>query len=219
MAPFVGFDWEILPGLVSKNRLTYDYFSYPNEKESTYNGLIMSTFLRHFVLDNFYQEIGFESITRWYPDRKIYLSNGRKDNEDRKDDIYRIKYNLGYYSEKFFVRLSNELRRGDSNDMYQDYYDCWIYRLRPSLMYFFTSNLYSDISFIYKYTNYDQRRSTEDINTREREHTYMLNISLYYDINKNVTLGVTYSYSENKSNDPFQKYSGSVISGGVYYNF
>ncbi len=219
LSPYIGFDWTILPGLVSRNRLTYDYFSYPNDKESTYNGLNMSTFLRHFVLDNFYQEIGFETIMRWYPDRKIYTSSGWPDSKDRADDRYRIKYNIGYYSERFFLRVSNEMRRADSNDMYQDYYDYWMYRLRPSLMYFFTEKLYTDISFLYKYTKYDDRRSTESNEVREKDHTYMLSAALYYDINRNLTLGFTYSYTENRSNDPFQKYSGSVVSGGIYYNF
>lgn len=43
-------------GLISKNRLTVNSFSYLNEKESTYRGLNVSRVLCHFVLDNFYIE-------------------------------------------------------------------------------------------------------------------------------------------------------------------
>jgi hypothetical protein len=76
-----------------------------------------------------------------------------------------------------------------------------------------------DVSLVYRYMRYKDRRSTEDTGRRERDHTYIFNSSLYYDLSDNFTLGVTYSYSENVSNDPFQDYSGSVISGGIYYNF
>ena len=106
-----------------------------------------------------------------------------------------------------------------TTDKFQEYYDYWVYRLRPSIMFFFTEKFYTDLSFIYKHTNYKDRRSTEEAGRIEKDHTYIVNSSWYYDLTDNISLSVTYSYSENVSNDPFQKYSGSIISGGIYYSF
>lgn len=219
IAPYVGFDYEIMPGLISRNAITYDYFYYPNYENSTFNGLKLSTYLRHYVTDNLYHEGGYEFIKRWYTDRKTYNNSGQKLGTDREDGRHRVKYKVGFQTKKFFIRLTNEFDKNDSNDDYQDYYDYWIYRLKPSVLYFFTDKLYTDVSFIYKYTDYKDRRASDDSSKKQRDNTYIIYASLYYDLTKSLTLSATYSYSENDSNSPIQKYSGSMFSGGISYSF
>ncbi len=219
IAPYMQFIWKVTPDLIWRNTITFDHFEYPNEKESTYNGLYLTTNLRYFFIPDVYQEVRFEYLKRWYPDRKTFSSNGYICDKDRIDDRIRMQYNFGAYFEKFFIGVSNQLSSNDSNDNFQQYYDFWLYRLRPSIMYFFTDSIYMDVSLVYRYMRYKDRRSTEDTGRRERDHTYIFNSSVYYDLSDDFTLGVTYSYSENVSNDPFQDYSGSVVSAGVYYNF
>jgi hypothetical protein len=219
MAPYAGFDWEILPGLTWQNRATFDYLSYPNSKENTFGGLEFSTYADHFITEDLYHRLGYEYIRRWYSDRKASRSDSTQGSDDREDSRHKVKYTLGMYFTNFLVKLSNELYHNDSNDMYQDYYDYWVYRVRPSIMYFFTDNIYANASLTFKYIPYDDRRSTEDSGKRVRDYTYIGSTSVYYDFTKDVTFGMTYSYTENASNDPFQKYSGSIFSGGVYYSF
>ncbi|MDP8299657.1 MAG: hypothetical protein P9L88_07150 [Candidatus Tantalella remota] len=219
ISPFVGLDWDIMDSLSLRTRLIYDGFFFPNDEESTFNGLYLKTYLRHYITKDFYQEGGVEYLMRWYPDQKTYLTNGFISDKDRFDKRVRFKYNLGYFSENFFVGLSNEFARNDSNDTFEQYYDYWLYRLRPSIMYFFTDKFYTDLSLVYKYTHYKDRRATNNINNVERDNTYIFNSSFYYDIKDDLTVSVTYSYSENSSNDPFEKYSGSVITAGIYYTF
>jgi hypothetical protein len=219
VAPYIGFDFEMLPGIISRNRCTYDYFCYPNKKENTFSALELMTSLRHFITDDIFHELIYEYNHRWYADRKISLEDARKGDEDRGDDRHKIKHKLRLYFSKFVLKLANELHFSDSNDKYQDYYDYWAYRLRPGVMYFITDKLYTDASLLYKYTHYDNRRSTEDASKRVRNNTYVLNTALYYDLTKNVTFEISYTYTENTSNDPFEKYSGSIVSGGIYYSF
>ena len=219
ITPYAGFDWEILPGFVSRNRVTYDYFSFPNEKEDTFSGMVLSTYLRHFVTEDFYQEAGFEYLRRWYPDQKVTMTNLEIGNADREDTRYRYKYNLGYFTKMFFIRLENGFIFNDSTEVYQDYYDYWNYRVKPAVMVFFTDKLYTDVSLVYRHFIYKDRRSTEDINDVTRSDLFIFNSTIYFDITKNMTLEFTYTYTENVSNDPFEKYSGSMISGGVYYSF
>ncbi len=220
ISPFFGLDWEIMPGFIFKNKLAFDYFLYPNNKDSTFIALIGSTYLRHYILKELYHELGYEYTYRWYTKRKISLPDNSEGDNTRKDDRSKLKYNIGYFvSDNLFVKLSNEFVENDSNDRYQNYYDYWYYRVKPSVMYFFNDELYTSVSYSYRFLDYADRRNTEDGNSTVSENTHMFNAAFYYDINKNFTVGVTYSYSENFSNDPFQKYSGSVISGGVYYTY
>ncbi|MBD3426613.1 MAG: hypothetical protein GF409_05235 [Candidatus Omnitrophica bacterium] len=219
LAPYAQLVYRVTPDLIWRNTITFDHFEYPNEKESTYNGIYLTTNLRHFFLPDVYQEARFEYLKRWYPDRKTFNSAGFVSDVDRTDDRIRMQYNIGAYFNKFFIGVSNQISHNDSNDDFQQYYDYWLYRLSPSMLYFITDHLYLDVSLVYRYTRYKDRRSTEDTGRRQRDNTYIFYSSLYYDITKNLTLGVTYSYSENASNDPFQDYSGSIVSGGLYYYF
>ncbi|MFH1878543.1 MAG: hypothetical protein ABH883_07035 [Candidatus Omnitrophota bacterium] len=219
VSPYIGFDYEFMPGVVSRNRFIFDYFSYPNEKENTFTGIVLSSYIRQYFCDYIFHEAGYEYLRRWYPDRATFDDNGFYGLFDRADERYRMKYNLGFIFPRAFFTLSNEFQINDSNDKYQEYYDYSLYRLKPSVIFFLRDDLYTDIGLLYKYTAYKDRRSTENSDKKERDNTFLFNVSVYYEFMKNVTLGITYSYSENISNDPFQKYSGSILSGGLYYSF
>jgi hypothetical protein len=219
ISPYIAVDTRITPDVIWRNRFTYDYFSYPNDKESTFSGIKYSSYLRHYFLPEVYHEVGGEFLTRWFPDRVIATENAQLGNEDRKDSRYRFQYNIGGFFYDFFIRVSNEYSRNDSNYSYQEYYDYQAYRLRPSIMYFFNDKLYSDVSLTYKYFDYKDRRNTETPDETVDSHTFIFGVSAYYDLTGDMTLGMTYSYSENVSNDPFEEYSGSIISGGIFYSF
>ncbi len=219
VSPYAGFDLEITPEIISRNRVMFEYFSYPNKKESTFSGIVLTSYLRHYISRTLYQEVGYEYIRRWYPDKKVALHEAQEGNIDRGDERYRVKYNVGMYSDRFFVRLSNEFARNNSNYTYQEYYDYWYYRVKPSIMYFFTEKLYTAVGVIYKRTKYKDRRSTDDPTKIVIDNTVICDATLYYDITSGMTFGLTYAYSENFSNDPYQQYSGSVVSGGIYYSF
>jgi hypothetical protein len=220
MVPYVGFDWEFLPGLVLKEKVIYDYFAYPNYMESTYSGLEFSNYLRHYVTKDIYHEFGYVNIQRWYPEQKIYFTNFLKGDGDRRDARDSLNYNAAaYIGNRLYIKVRNEFYRNDSNEVFEDYYDYWAYRLSPSVIYFFTEKLYAEAGLVYKYRSYKDHRSTDDIEKKVRENTFTYNLSLYYNFMKNLAVGATYSYVENYPNDPFYEYSGSQITGGIYYTF
>ena len=130
-----------------------------------------------------------------------------------------ISHNIGANFDNFSARLTNEFYINNSNYDYQDYYDYWAYRVRPSIMYFFSDQLYANVSFTYKRTDYNDRRNSQDSNDTVYDNTYIVNTSVYFDLTEEFTMGITYSYRENRSNDPLQKYSGSTVSAGVYYTY
>lgn len=220
VVPFAGFDWWIVPGLKIRTQAALDYFSYPNNKENSYTGLEMEAYVRHYILENIYHEFGYTHYKRWYPDRKIATIDAVRGNEDRFDIRDKVEYTFAaVISDRALLKLGNELYYNDSNDSYQDYYDYLVYKIRPSLMCFITDRFYAYTSFLFKLKDYKDRRSSEDVGRVTGENAYTFNFSLYYDITDNTTFEVMYTYNENDPDDPFYKYSGSVVTGGIYYTF
>lgn len=219
VSPYLGFDYEITPDIISSNRVIYEYFGYPKEKENTFHGLRLTTELRHYLREDVYHEIAYEYLWRWYPKRRNILTSLVQADNNMREGQWRLRYDVGFFGDNLFLRISNQLSANNSNYEFQDYYDWWQYRLRPSIMYFFTDKIYADVAFVYRRIVYKDRIITTSASDKERDNNYLLNASLYYDVNESVTLNCTYTYTENTSNDPFQKYSGSTVTGGFSYNF
>ena len=218
-SPYIGFDYKFAPNIISKTRFIFDYYWFPTEKEDTFYGPQVSTSLRHYFANSLFQEAGFEYLWRWWQKQKIILSDLSDGAKNRYDNRYRVQYTLGHYTDRYIVKLKNEFSQNFSNYEYQDYYEYWRWRIKPSVMYFFTKKFYTDLNLIYRYTNYRGRVATDNPGEKVYNNTYILNATLYYDFTEDLTLGVTYSYSENRSNDPYEKYSGSIVTSGVYYSF
>jgi hypothetical protein len=220
VAPYLGFDWEFARDFVWKNQIAFDYFSYPNKSSNTFIGLELKTALRHYLSDILYHELEYNYIQRWYTKRKIVLVNAGTGTEEREDTRNKIKYTWGVFLfDSAFLKLSNEFYYNDSNDEFQEYYDYWAYKVKPSVMYFFTDKLYAYGSCSWKYRDYKDRRNTEDAEETVTENTWIFSSSLYYDVTENLTFELTCSYSENYPSDPFYKYSGTIVTGGFFYSF
>ncbi len=220
LMPYLEADFDFIPKkLKFKNKIGFDYFSYTNKKESSHSSFVYTTSLRHFILERVYHEPAFEYYYRYYPDKKINLNSGASGEHDREDSRWKVKYTLGLFGKRFLFKLKNELYKNDSNNEYQEYYDYWVYRVKPSLVYFFTNKFYTNTGYSYRYTCYEDRRSTDDNDKTVTDGTHRLTTTLYYDLTKNTTCSISYSYAENLSNDPYQRYSGGTVSGGISYSF
>ena len=229
-SPYVGFDIAFAPTLVSKNRIIYNHF-YTNFSPNNFSELTLSTELRYYMRDNLYHEVGYAFMPRWYPHQKIRElatlpvarlgSNSIIGNDDRRDNRYKITYNIGWDLPNMSIELDNEFVGNNSNYVYQQSYDYWSYSINQSVLYYFNDKLYTDVSFTYEYTNYKDRRGVDasDRNRLVREYRWDIGAAFYYDITDNTTLDVTYTYNENKAKDPTMKYSDSQVTVGASYNF
>jgi len=217
--PYMGFDWELAPNFIWKNRVALDWFLYPKDSNSTYLAGELSSYLRQLINEFFYHEFGYEFIYRWYGDNKVLLQNRLRGTDERMNARNKIRHNIVANFDNFTASLANEFYINDSNYDYQDYYDYWVYRIRPSITYYLSDEFYVNASFTYRYTDYKNRNNSEDSNKRVHDNTYIATASVYFDLTEEFTMGITYSYRENRSNDPIQKYSGSTVSAGVYYTY
>lgn len=229
-SPYLGFEVDIRPDLVSKNIIAYDHF-YTNFSPSNFSELSLSTELRHYFLEDFYHEAGYSYIRRWYPHqptRELAVlpvaptaTNSIISRTDREDTRYEVMYNIAWMFPQGYVKLRNTFVGNNSNYKYQETYDYWIYRISPSITYYFDEKFYADFTFTYEHWNYKDLRGIDPSNRHKvvRENQWAIDVSAYYDITDQTTFNVTYSYTENNSTDPFLKYSVSEVNAGVSYDF
>jgi hypothetical protein len=220
LAPYAGFDLKIAPVLTWRNRIIYDYFTYPGNETSDTQALKLSTALRHVITERCSHHLTYEWSDIDYPDRFTRLSNGQRDtNMKQEDNRHRLVHSITYKIDKTKFKLHNEFIINESNDDFQDYYDYKSYKIKPATVYYITPRLSLDAGVSAKYRFFDERRCTDDADEKVRETTLTYSASLYYDILKNVTAGITYTYTQNYSNDSDQEYSGSTVYSGMTYFF
>lgn len=229
-SPYLGFEVDITPDLISKNQIAYDHF-YTNFSPSNFSELTISTALRHYFLDDFYQEAGYSYIRRWYPHQQTRIlaravvaptaSNSILSGKDRQDSRYEVKYDIAWMFPQGYVKLKNTFIGNDSNYTYQETYDYWIYRISPTISYYFDEKFYADFTFTYEHWHYKDLRGIDPSNRHKvvRENRWNIDVTAYYDITDQTTFNITYSYYENTATDPFLKYSVSEVTGGVSYSF
>jgi hypothetical protein len=219
-SPYAAAVYKLTDDIILRGESALDYFSSPNAKKNTYVSGEFSLSVEHSWLTDFSQEIKYTHYERCYPDRKVANEVEEYPGTDRYDQRDELSYILGaFIFNTASLQLTNSIYYNDSNDNFRDYYDYWAYRLKPAVLYFFTDDLYAMGSIIYKHTNYDDRRSREDVNNVINDNKLIYNLSLYYNVTTHLALNIVFSYRENYPDDPYFKYSGSSFSTGLSYTF
>jgi hypothetical protein len=54
---------------------------------------------------------------------------------------------------------------------------------------------------------------------RQEDKTYNLTSALYYNLKKDLTVGLTFTYRNNWSNEQLERYQDSVVTLGTFYKF
>jgi len=197
----------------------FDYVLFPNDKDGTYMGYELSGFLKNYMTPTIYHRIRYKWLLKYYSHDKTINGSKKRTDENRQDDRNAVDYEIGWYiQDRFILKTNFELYYNNSNYQYFDYYDYWSFRLRPSIIFMITKKLSTSGSITYQRRNYNDRLSTEN-DTHVKDNTLSFNVSLLYDISRSFTVAINYSYRENYSNEPLQRYSGSMATAGVYYSF
>lgn len=196
-----------------------DWIYFPYDESGNYLSNRFSIFARNNVWSDFYHKAGFRLEYKHYTDRKAYGPNTVKKSDLRNDTRYTGEYEAALYLwDRTKIKQVLQLYRNDSNDQFQDYYDYWAFGSRTSLVAFFTDKFYSITSFSYIRKLYDDRLSTDN-GAHQKDNLYIFNVTLLYELSSAFTLSAGYSYRENTSNEPLEKYSGSIFTIGLYYDF
>ncbi|KPK38726.1 MAG: hypothetical protein AMJ78_09585 [Omnitrophica WOR_2 bacterium SM23_29] len=219
-----GFEGKLFGTAVLTALNDIEIVEYPYNENGSYVGNKAGLRLKHrlpktLLPGTYFQSFGYEYFYKNYSDRKASDGAGRKSLDDRVDKRHTLDTEFGVYFKKAMLKFSGNYYFNDANDKYFSYYDYQSHRIGMSFIYLVTDKMTTLFSVGHQRKHYIHRITRVDNTKLETDKIFMIGGSLMYEIYKNTSLGLNYTYRENDSNDPIQEYSGSVTSLGVYCNF
>jgi hypothetical protein len=175
--------------------------------------------LKHMLGNKMFQTLGYGLSYRDYSRRYNRTTSALVTTKNRKDVRNTVDYEIGKYFAKDMVKLTFQYFNNNSNDKYLNYYDYDSYRLGAAFTHIFNDKLSGYASASRQYRDFRSRTLINDAGAHERDKTYLINTALYYAYNKSTTFGLSYTYRQNRSNEPSERYSGSLIALTTYYRF
>ncbi|KPK42240.1 MAG: hypothetical protein AMJ78_03250 [Omnitrophica WOR_2 bacterium SM23_29] len=202
----------------------FEIIEYPYNEDGSYIGDKVGFKIKHllpktYLPATFFHSFGYEYFYKNYMDRKASNGYGAKSPNDRVDKRHTLDCEFGAYFKKAMLKFSGEYYFNDSNDQYLSYYDYQSRRIGLSLIYLLTDKMTAILSAGHQRKHFIHRITRVDNTKLETDKIFTAGASIFYDIYKNVSLGLNYFYRENDSNDPIQEYSGSITSLGLYCRF
>lgn len=175
--------------------------------------------LKQKLANKYYHSLLYEFMFKDYKQRKTRLSETEDTDKERSDKRNTVEYEIGKYFAHDLIKAGFQYYFNDSNESYLKYYDYDSYQPEISLTHFFNKKIFSYTSFSYQLRNYRSRTLSEDVDSKEKDKTGIGTLGLYYIFKKGLTTGITYTYRQNYSNEPAERYSGSLISLNAYLKF
>jgi len=213
-----GLESKIADNVTLDTGYEFEYIYYPKDDQGTYYANKLGSSLRHKISKNLYHKLGYEFQMRDWTDRKARNGAGVIEDTERQDYRNSIKYEIGYLVWKTLLKLKTDVYFNDSNDEYLDYYDYTSYSVSVFAARPLVDKLTGILRAGYQWKRYDERTITTG-DSKEKDKTMILGAGLTYDITRDLALSANYTYRQNYSNDPIQRYSESMTTLGCYYTF
>ncbi|HOW35066.1 MAG TPA: hypothetical protein PL155_01440 [Candidatus Omnitrophota bacterium] len=175
--------------------------------------------MRHKLPYKMFHSLAYDILYRNYMKRYTRTALATDTDKERTDVRNVVEYEIGKYFKKDLLKVSFQYFNNNSNETYLKYYDYDSYKVGTSLTHIFDDKLAGVFSFWEQYRDYRSRTLMNDAGNKEKERTFLFSTGLLYNLNKAVSFGLNYTYRQNYSNEPVDKYSGSLISASTYYKF
>ena len=196
-----------------------DILEYANSGNDDYFENRVEFKLKHNLPYKMFHSLGYEAGLKYYEGRHI-RTPAAEDSDKKRDDVRNTaEYEIGKYFSKDMFKISFLYYNNNSNEKYLNYYDYDSYKIGASLTHLFNDKWFGYLSFARQFRDFRSRTLTLDENSKEWDRTYVGTSSLYYNMNKSLSFGLSYTYRQNYSNEPVENYSGSLISLSSYYRF
>ena len=196
----------------------FESLYHPND-DSDYFGNDSKISIRHDIKEWIYQKLSYDYMSKYFYEQKTWDKSEANVDFNRKDLRSCLTHELGIWTGGALIKLKNTYYRNDSNDEYMDYYDYSSYRVSLAISARVISEKFLGmIGGGYQIKEYDERLLIDSDST-QRDSSYDVSASLYYDINKTTSLSLNCIYFENKSNEPSEEYWNTTMSVGIHYAF
>ncbi len=191
---------------------------YPHDKDGTYFAQGPLTEVEYYVNNDLFLRGGYKFKTYDYDKKRIRDGAGSALTTDREDYKHTATFEMGQYIKDMLIRVEERIDFNDSNDEYMNYYDYLAYKTTLSLSMPVFKVLYLTGYGSYRWKDFDTRKNL-DLNATETQKTMALGTTAYYNIYKSAYISTGYTYIQNYSNEPDNRYSDSITSGGVHIFF
>lgn len=215
----LGLDTKIADNFLWNIEYMADFVNFPHDEQSKYIMNQIATSFKHDINDWLYQKIGFEYFIKKYDKSRVRNAAGILLPAHRRDERNAVFYQLGaFIGDKTFVKSETKGYLNDSNEKFLDYYDYRALKTKVSVAHLMTDKLYGLASFAYQYKGYN-KRGVSDNEFDQRDHLFIYGASIFYDVIPSVSIGTSFDFRKNHSNENVEKYEDYIISSGVYCTF
>lgn len=203
--------------------LGYDFsdFYYPSNADGDYMFHKGFVYLRNTISRETYQQLTLEYGYKRHISRKA-LSDTLTSLQAKELVDYRqsVAYTIGStvfprLSLRFMARFS----KNESNARYLDFYDYKSYEASPSLVYKLSEAINLVVGFTYLRKNYTERTLSVDASKKENDNVYYVNAGARFKVDKDNSATLFYTYRDNHTNEPLEKYNENVITVGWEHKF
>ncbi|MFA5117497.1 MAG: MtrB/PioB family outer membrane beta-barrel protein [Candidatus Omnitrophota bacterium] len=197
----------------------FDSIEYINSGNDDYLDNQVGMKLKYKLPHKMYMSLGHNFMLRNYADRLIRTAVDTFSEKKREDIRHTVEYEVGKYFTKDFFKVGYQYFFNNSNEKFLNYYDYDSHKIGASFTHLFNDKFTGYLSISKQFRDYRSRTLVNDAGCREHERTFLTTAALYYSFNKSISFGLSYTYRENKSNEPVEEYSGSLVSISTYYRF
>lgn len=209
----IGSKWTLKP------HIGFDGVMFFHDTISSYLENNVGLKIKYKITDKLYNSLDYSYVYRNYYKRNIGDYYNVRQNKNRDDDRNVLEYEIGsFHLKNTLLKFKYRYYFNHSNYNYLSYYDYNDRQIYVSAVHLFTDKLTGFASFAYEMRDY-RTRTVPDINVAQEDNIYKTTAAFFYDMTKNISLNLTYSWRENDSNDPAEKYAGFIITSGLTYTF
>lgn len=215
-----GLDHKLNKDITLSGGYNLDIVEYTNTGKDDYFDNMFDFKIRQQMSKKLFHSLGYDILYRSFSSRHTRNSAGAEILDRERNDLRNsFEYEIGRYFEKDLIKLSLQYFMNNSNERYLDYYDYDSLKLGVSLTHLFSQKMTGYLTLSKQYRDYDHRTLINNTGTKQEDRTYLATAALYYTFNKEVSVGFSYTYRQNESNEPIDRYSGSLTSVTMYYRF
>ncbi len=215
----LGLDHKLSKDLQFATSYSLDSVEYMNTGADDYLDNSVSFKLTQQLPEKTFQSFAYDILFRFYDRRYTRTPLAASSDKERNDWRNSVTYEVGKYFKKDLVKFNLNYFYNDSNDPFMNYYDYDSFRLGGSVTHLFNNKISGILAYSRQYRDYRSRTLIADVNTKQHERTAVATAGLFYTLNKSLSFGLNYSFRQNHSNEPIDKYSGSIVSLSTYYKF
>lgn len=216
-----GLDVLVAPKTVLQVDYYFTYIYFPNDVSVSsfdHDGRIG---VKRVLTKDLIWRGGLSLATKDFEDRKLRQAEGvLSDSTERSDLKTIIDSDLSIYmTKKMLLKPAFNYYWNESNDLFHDYYDYQGFKFSLGISAELTDRVSLFSKFAYENRDYDSRPLTDQVSVFQNDDIYTASGGIFYSFDKHLSLGSIYSYRQKDSNEPSQKYSGSLSTIGLYYSF